>query len=75
MSEEKEKVSHFDKPISEITFHEVQVMSREDVVEYVIEHPITNRHMMDEDNMSLRKIWTYSSLMNWALELVTGKPR
>jgi hypothetical protein len=59
------KKSHFDKPISEITMEEVDRMSKEDLAEDIIEHPWLEPNMTNEDKMSLRKIWTYTSMMKW----------
>ena len=63
----EDKVSHFDKSISEITMEEVDRMSREDLAEYIIEHPWSYKVMGQEDRDSFRACWSYSSLMQWAL--------
>lgn len=67
MSEEKEKTSYFSKPIEEITIENIDRMTRDDLAEYIIEHPWSQKGFRDEDRDALRTVWSYSSLMKWAL--------
>jgi hypothetical protein len=74
MSEKKEKVSHFSKPISEITIEEIEVMSKEDLNEYIMESPVRMKEGMsvDEYDRELVEYLDYKHVLPWAKRLLSS---
>lgn len=65
--------SHFDKPVLEITIWDLQKMSKEDLAEFIIEHPwSTQAGINDYGRETLRSFSTHGELFPMAKKIVTG---